>query len=194
MEARLRKVFGVVLAGVVVAACAEGRSPVDQGERPGVEGSASVVQVPTLLPVLKRVDPLKAAVKASAVIDPAGGVLELPEAGLRVVFPVGAVASPVWVSVQAPAGRNVAYRFSPHGMVFLKPVRVEQSLVGTEAEGNAALQLLLRGGYFPLRLDHAARLDWLPVTEVYPVFYLDEARTRAAFYILHFSGYMMASG
>src|SRR4051794_37268543 len=65
--------------------------------------------------VVQRVVPLQQDYVASTTIGAAGGTLRIPEAGLTVTFPAGAVSAPVTVRATALAGSSVAYRFEPHG-------------------------------------------------------------------------------
>jgi hypothetical protein len=134
--------------------------------------------------------PAGPAVTARVTID--GGVIALPSAGLRVTFPAGAVTEPVDVTVRTASARRVAYEFEPHGLVFARPVLVEQLLSGTSAASDAALRRALVATYvatgFDDRADGAVDAD-----EVLPV-QLDARGRVASFEVLHFSGYQLASG
>ncbi|MFL5382991.1 MAG: hypothetical protein ACJ8GN_10790 [Longimicrobiaceae bacterium] len=153
-----------------------GRSPADPSH--GLLGGivASVVQ---------RVVPLSRDYAASATIGTAGGTLRIPEAGLTVTFPAGAVPAPVTVRATALAGSNVAYRFEPHGLKFQKDVTVAQDLSLTGVV-NQLLTVQLEGGYFP---DESTLTGGtVVVTETRPAT-LDLLRLRTTFTIRHFSGY-----
>src|SRR6185295_15262775 len=76
------------------------------------------------------------------------GHIQIQDAGLRLDFPAGAVRVPTRISVTALGGRNVAYAFEPHGIVFNSPVTLRQSLRNTSAWKDAALAAQLQGSYF----------------------------------------------
>lgn len=151
----------------------------------GASAGFQAVVLPRLVPV-----PAGPAVTARVTID--GGVIALPSAGLRVTFPAGAVTEPVDVTVRTASARRVAYEFEPHGLVFARPVLVEQLLSGTSAASDAALRRALVATYvatgFDDRADGAVDAD-----EVLPV-QLDARGRVASFEVLHFSGYQLASG
>jgi hypothetical protein len=141
--------------------------------------------------LLKREDAL-GPITASAVIGPKGGRIQIHAAGLRIDFPRGAVRAPTRISVTALRGRNVAYHFEPHGLVFGEPVTVRQSLRHTSAWKNPALAAQLQGSYFDRLL--------VDPTEIYSRSLerrpgrLKEAASWLEFTIEHFSGYMVSSG
>jgi hypothetical protein len=142
--------------------------------------------------VLPRLVPVPAGPAATARITIEGGVIALPSAGLRVTFPAGAVTEPVDVTVRTASARRVAYEFEPHGLIFARPVLVEQVLSGTSAASDAGLRRALVATYvatgFDDRADGAVDAD-----EVLPV-RLDARGRVASFEVTHFSGYQLASG
>jgi hypothetical protein len=80
----------------------------------------------------------------SAQIGPEGGTLQSPDGRLQVIVPAGALstgqtfqAQPI--TNQAPGGKGQAFRLTPHGQQFAKPVTVrfrytEKDLAGTFAD------------------------------------------------------------
>jgi len=95
---------------------------------------------------LERATPLSSDIVASAVIGSAGGTISIPQAGVTLTIPAGAVASPVAFSLKAVAGNLVAYELEPHGTSFLRNVEVRQDL--TVTQWNGTLLPLLKAGYF----------------------------------------------
>ena len=135
--------------------------------------------------VVQRLVPLSRDYAASATIGTDGGTIRIPEAGLTVTFPSGAVSAPVTVRATALAGSSVAYRFEPHGLVFKKDVTVAQDLSLTGVV-NQLLTAGIAGGYFP---DESTLTGGtVVVTETRPAT-LDLLRLRTTFTIQHFSGY-----
>jgi hypothetical protein len=96
------RLIGIVVAAAFVSGC---------GERSGVTSPAAVAG---------------SSHSASAVIGAFGGQLTLPSAGLTVVVPPFAVASPTRITVTAVAGNQVAYELDPHGTRLLVPLVVTQ--------------------------------------------------------------------
>jgi hypothetical protein len=152
------------------------RTPADRAD--GLVGSL-------LVSVVQRTLPLGQNYTASATIGTAGGTIRIPQAGLTLTFPAGAVSAPVTVTATALAGSNVAYRFEPHGLVFLKEPTVAQDLSLTGVIGQL-LSTQLEGGYFADESSLAG--GTVTVSETRPAT-LDLLRLRTTFTIRHFSGY-----
>ena len=93
-----------------------------------------------------RITPLASAVTVQQVIGPAGGTLSIPEAGVFVISPPGALAQSTEITMTARAGSLVAYDFAPHGIVFARPLIFSQSLQGTSVSLLNVLSLKL--GYY----------------------------------------------
>jgi hypothetical protein len=141
--------------------------------------------------LLKRTDPLRETISASAVIGPRGGKIQIKGAGIRVDFPRGAVLTPTRITVTALRGDNVAYMFEPHGITFHAPVTISQDLHGTAA-WKTSLADQLQGSYFErLVVDpsesFARSLERRPGK-------LRESKSKLEFSIEHFSGYMVSTG
>lgn len=128
----------------------------------------------------------------SAVIGPRGGRIQIRKAGFQVDFSRGAVRTPTRITVTALRGRNVAYQFEPHGIVFAAPVTIRQSLRNTSAWRDRALAGDLQGSYFEALL--------VDPTEVYSRSLerregkLKDSARWLEFTIEHFSGYMVSTG
>ena len=175
--------------GAVLFGCSGAPTSVEPTAPPpslAVSGGTQVV-------VLKRHVPLSVTKSVSQVIGPQGGTLTINGAGIRVVFPAGALAAPVRITVTAPAGRLVAYAFGPHGLKFGQAVRVEVSLKGTQAANNLSLQNLLEAGYFNNSLGTVESTGMIMVSERLPLRF-DATRSKVTFGVRHFSGYLLASG
>lgn len=150
-----------------------------------------------LLPVIKRTTPLAQDIVVSQTIGPAGGVIDIPAAGLHVVFPAGALSQTTTITATAYAGQYVSYGFAPHGITFSVPVIVRQALAGTS--GTVDLSSPLVGGYLlngPSDIEEDGEAE---ISEVLPA-----ATTVTSsgglldpytqFPIHHFSGYIIATG
>ena len=156
----------------------------------GVVGSVvTVLTEPLLAPTITRRSPI-AAEKVVAVIGRAGGTITLPNAGLTVVVPYGAVSSATTFTVSAPAGTAVLYEFAPHGTKFAVPLKVTQDLSRTTY--SLLSGLTLKAGYYQDGSANPSNNTAL-VTEILPVT-LSSLLGRATFSVSHFSGYMMSTG
>jgi len=131
--------------------------------------------------VLRRTVPLAEDEVVSQVIGPWGGVIRLPNAGLTVSVPFGALSTATRITVTAPAGDLVGYHFEPHGLQFQLPVTVSQDLLSTQG-----LELTgLKAVYFDGDLQPTVKpLETLPLWLL---------RALGIFRIEHFSGYVIAT-
>ncbi len=73
-------------------------------------------------------------VKVSKTIDRLGGIISMPETGLTVVFPAGAVSDRTTITITSDKD-YVAYKMEPTGTRFLKDVVVTQLLTPTSLSG-----------------------------------------------------------
>jgi len=123
-----------------------------------------------------------------------GGTISIPETGFSMVFPAGAVAAPVQITVSADE-KYVAYRFEPSGQQFNKDVVITQSLAATEFKGQP-----LRSQLLIAYIDDNVKLSGkVPVLYTVPsntIFSPLSPRVPQAqvWFIKHFSRYMLASG
>jgi hypothetical protein len=142
----------------------------------------------TQVSVLERDRPLAEDEVASRVIGYYGGTIHLPEAGLTVTFPWGALRSSTRITVTAPAGNLVGYHFEPHGLRFRRDVTVVQDLRGTEADLlglGLGVSLNLQAAYFEGELK--------PEVTALESITLWLLRILGVFKIDHFSGYVIAT-
>jgi hypothetical protein len=154
MQTPVRRIVALALAAVAVASCSS-----DQSTAPlprlttSTESSSDLLGTVTgltssLLSVdgLQRTTPLAAPITVTKSIDASGGTLSIPQAGVTVVVPQGALAKPTTITMTARAGTLVAYDFAPHGITFAKPLVFTQQLRGTNASILTAP--FLRLGYY----------------------------------------------
>lgn len=140
---------------------------------------------------LLRVTPLTQDITVSAHITSKGGTIAIPQAGLTLIVPKGAVSKKgLTITVTALAGSATAYEFEPHGSTFAKPLTVVQSLDVTKLGGlKFDFNYTLRGGYFKDVSQIDLKTGKGTVDEVFPVVL---QLGKASFDITHFSGYMVS--
>jgi hypothetical protein len=133
---------GIALGLVLASACST-EQPTAPATAPAIQPTAQSADllgsVGTLLgdlhlvTGLKRTTPLAAPITVSKTIDSRGGVLSIPQAGVTVVVPYGALTRATTITMTARAGYLVAYDFAPHGITFARPLVFTQRLSGTNA-------------------------------------------------------------
>jgi|SRR5688500_9081516 len=141
--------------------------------------------------VLQRREPLASPVTVTRSIGYWGGTISIPEAGLVVRVPQGAVSSSTQFTVTAVAGRAIAYEFGPHGKTFDKALKFEQDLRVSTLREWQLQHVKLQGGYFE---DSSGLIDGLLralVKELLPAL-VDTSDMKVRFDIRHFSGYLVA--
>ena len=203
-RSKLFRSLPVILSLLVIASCSDsGVSSVtgpaesaDQGALPAGPGlSGSPIDATGL--------ELRAAwwsnehtnqVRVSKTIGALGGIISIPETGLTVSFPAGAVTAPITITITADQD-YVAYKMEPTGTKFLKDVTVTQSLAATEF-GLRPLRTQLFAAYIA---DDSVNLSGkVPVLELEPsetIFSLLPLIPQAHVWIIrHFSRYMLSSG
>ncbi len=134
-------------------------------------------------------------IKVVKTIGPSGGTISIPETGLTMSFPAGAVSAPITVTVTADRD-YVAYKMEPTGAQFAKDVTVTQSLRTTSLYGEP-LRTSLYGAY--IADDNVSLSGNVPVLELEPsktIFSpLSALLPEAEVWVIrHFSRYMLASG
>lgn len=190
MKPRVTRRALVVAAACATLACGSGLGPT--APEAAVSSSATASRGSDVVGLLKRTERLHEHLAASAVIGRKGGYIQIPRAGIRIDFPRGAVSKPTRITVIALRGRNVAYRFEPHGIAFEAPVTIRQSLRNTQAWNDSRLAADLQGSYFDRLL--------VDPSETYARSYerrggrLQESGRMLEFSIEHFSGYMVSWG
>ncbi|MFN8582623.1 MAG: hypothetical protein U0163_16815 [Gemmatimonadaceae bacterium] len=128
-------------------------------------------------------------VSVSAVIGVNGGVLSIPQSGITLTVPAGAVSAPVKFQITSLKGLSVAYEFEPHGMVFNKPLTIRQDLTKTLYLPG----LPVGGAYFKSRdqLDLLGRKGTIDET-IQSL--LNPSVRVLEFPVRHFSGYLVSCG
>jgi hypothetical protein len=85
------------------------------------------------------------ATSVTRVIGVSGGVISIDDV-VTLTIPVGALTQPTAITINIPAGQDVAAEFLPHGLKFRRPVSVAFNLAGTAAE-NAGVDDPFGGTY-----------------------------------------------
>jgi hypothetical protein len=197
-----------VLAGaIIIASCSEAGISGPNGNQERIAATASVQPAADrLLNQVTDVSKLdlkavwwkkqhKDVIKVSKTIDQSGGTISIPETGLTLSFPAGAVAAPVTITVTSD-DKYVAYRMEPSGTRFLKDVTATQLLNTTSIFGSP-LRSQLYAAY--IADDNVKLSGKVPVLEIEPgttIFSVLSSLLPQAhvWTIRHFSRYMLASG
>lgn len=207
----MRKLTAVLVAALMLgslASCAESPTGVPAAPPPsanngllddvlgGVTGGVTggvlgLGGVSLTTTALERSRPLSRDITVRETIDSRGGTIAIPEAGLRVVVPAGAVDRPTEFTATAIAGRAVAYEFAPHGARFARDLRVTQELRGTNWIGLPLLNF--RAAYFKDRDQVDPLRALIQVDELLPLS-VDLLRLQLKFEVEHFSGYGVSTG
>ena len=141
--------------------------------------------------VLQRNAPLDHDITVSKVIGSGGGTLAIPDAGLTVAIPSGALSYPTTITVTALQGNRVAYEFGPHGTKFAKPVAMSQDLRKTVITPEMLPYVSFKAGYFSSLTDLLFGLLRSIVDELLPAT-ADASSMVVRFNVSHFSGYLVA--
>lgn len=179
MNATRRGFLGVFLTVGLTAACADG--PTAPGSVP-VEAEQALVTAGDHVRVIERERPLADDLSVTRTIGLLGGTIAIPEAGLSVLVPAGAVMRPTTITIVAPAGALVGYHFFPEGLSFALPLVAVQNLSGTNAPflGSGLLAAHFEGALSP----EVEALELLPLSLL---------QSLGTFSIPHFSGYVVAT-
>lgn len=149
------------------------------------------IGAPVVMGAVTRYRPLTEDLTVTATIGSDGGKLEIPEAGLTMTVPAGAVSEPVVFRATARKGAIVAYDFEPSGR-FDVPLEVTQDLYYTSWHHQADLTDVFAGYYAgPGALDDEQ--GEAEVSEV-PPSTVDVEKCKVSFAVSHFSGYVIATG
>jgi hypothetical protein len=134
-------------------------------------------------------------VRVSKTIGELGGTISIPETGLTMVFPAGAVASSLQITITADED-YVAYKMDPAGTTFLQDVVVTQSLSTTELKGHTLRSELFAAYIADDRLKLSGKVPVLEIEPSHTIFSTILPRVPIAhvWTIRHFSRYMLASG
>jgi len=193
---RLLLAVSLVLGGLIITSCSESglpgpTSPTQAGSDHGSDGGSSSLQ----LKALWWKDTYDRQISVSKTIDASGGTISIPQTGLTVSFPRGALQSALKITITADKD-YVAYKFDPAGSTFLKDVTVTQTLDNTTVFGEP-LRTQLYAAY--IADDNLKLSGTLPVLEIEPsttIFSaLNPLLPQAQVWVIrHFSRYMLASG
>jgi hypothetical protein len=195
LRTRLLRSFAALSAAILIASCGGDLSAPDPTVTNGLGLSGPAIDAAgRQFDALWWKQDLRTAVQVSKTIDQSGGVLTIPETGLTMEFPAGAVSGPLTITVTADQ-KYVAYKMDPAGTQFLEDVVVTQSLANTTVAGQP-LQSQLYATY--IADDSVSLSGRVPVLEIEPsktVFYPNSTLPQAHVWIIrHFSRYMLASG
>ena len=150
MRPTLHRLVAIALSALALVSCStDAPTAVPHLQQsPPQEASQDLLGLSSLLGMngLQRTRALAAPITVSKSIGPEGGTLAIPEAGVTVTVPRGALAASTKITMTARAGTLVAYDFAPHGITFAKPLVFSQKLSGTNATLLSAP--LLRLGYY----------------------------------------------
>ena len=143
----------------------------------------------TLVGGAQRTSGLASSITVTQAVGVDGGTLSIPQAGVTVTVPAGALTATTLISMTARAGKVISYDFAPHGTTFAKPLVFTQMLAGTNVSPLVAP--LLELGYYADEND--LTLLGGAVTELRAGSFnlLNGSFTSS---IWHFSGYMVACG
>jgi hypothetical protein len=204
-----RDTFGVLLRGAVRAvapalalgvagltvACADGANgptaPHSASDRAPAAGSTTSGSNLVSMTALLRTTPLAAPITRSVTLTGTGGTLQIPEAGLLITIPRGAVGdSTLRITATARPGSLVAYDFQPHGARFLTQLKIKQELTGTTWQDNTGT-IRVGAGYYadPAQLDDPTGSAGVNEEIAGTI----SGRTFQ-FNVGHFSGYIMTTG
>ena len=192
MRPFILKLAGLALVAATAVSCGDASPTAVAGPQAGEPDAllGGLLGQPENVYVLQRDVALSAPITVSRSIGFFGGTLSIPQAGLSVYVPVGAVLRTTTFRVTAPAGKAVAYEFSPHGARFLVPLTVTQKLDGTAHEGIPTTSLF--AAYFEDLSDIDTGTLVAPVTEILNLVLAGTNTVR--FPVGHFSGYLIATG
>jgi hypothetical protein len=134
----------------------------------------------------------KDVIRVSKTIGQSGGTISIPETGLTVSFPEGAVTGPITITITSDE-KYVAYKMEPTGTRFLKDVTVTQ-LLNTTSIFGAPLRDQLYAAY--IADDNIKLSGKVPALEIEPSTTIFSGLLPQAqvWIIRHFSRYMLASG
>jgi hypothetical protein len=136
MRSYPRRLLAVALGAAAIGCGAEPptRPPLQQSppEAPSRNLLGAVGSLVTMSG-LQRTTPLAVPLTVVKSIGPEGGTLAIPQAGVTVTVPRGALAATTKITMTARAGTLVAYDFAPHGITFSEPLVFSQQLRATNA-------------------------------------------------------------
>jgi ZU5 domain-containing protein len=195
MTVRFRAVALTALSLATFAACSvdDTTAVVRPGglAAPSQSAKSSDKAPKTKVKPLHRTAKFAVPLSATQTIGPSGGTLAIPAAGVTLTVPAGALLAPVKITMTALDGDAIAYEFAPHGLVFLKPLTLTQTLETTKEKGKKGDRSSdpVELGYFAL----PAQVNSV-LTELEELRGGTETATTFSSSIWHFSGYMLGCG
>ena len=201
MKTTLRRLATIALSALAVVSCGIEHTTLPQLQQsPPTEASSDLLGALTSLVTmdgLQRSTPLAAPITVSKSIGADGGTIAIPQAGVTVTIPRGALAKATTITMTARAGANVAYEFQPHGLTFKVPVKVQQTIAGTWAAEYPKLLKGMHGSYYDQTSLDSAFIDpnkYFAHVNEHQIGYLESNASQIKFYIGHFSGYLVSCG
>jgi hypothetical protein len=199
-HALLRCTAYTVIAVIAMSACGERTGPFEP-TLTRLDAPAAAVRVEsqageTHASLIKRSKSLARDIVGRATVTPAGGTLTIPEAGLLVVFPRGAVSRNLVVTATANRGNEVVYSFEPHSTKFNVPIAIAQLASLTKyKEKQGEILPEIHGGYLLHGLTDVDALGSATFAEIFPAASANRGGgTYFIFFTTHFSSYALASG
>jgi hypothetical protein len=194
IRSSLLRTLPAILSAFVIGSCG---GSIDAGHLGPLGQSPDATPTPSgvALKALWWKDWERPVAQVTKTIDASGGTISIPETGLTMSFPQGAVAAPIIITVTSDA-QYVAYKMEPAGTQFLKDVTVTQSLATTEVAGQP-LKNQISAAY--IADDNVSLRGMVPVSEIMPssTTFSSGSPPIPLFHvwiIKHFSRYMLASG
>jgi hypothetical protein len=195
--------FSLLLVAGIVASCSDSilqnpTAPLDPSAASAAKGSDKSGGLPDAGLQLKalwwnRDWKAQPVVTVKKTITQSGGVIAMPQTGLTMSFPAGAVNAPIEITVTSD-DKYVTYKMEPSGTQFLKDVSVTQLLSFTEVAGKQLRNPLLAAYISDDKISLAGKI---PVLEIEPSKTIFSQRTglpeAQVWLIKHFSRYMLAS-
>ena len=202
----LRRSLAIAIGALVLTSCSEGSisAPIAPSavaskgsqENPQLDAHSLTGAVTDALHLELRAvwwkKQYKDVIRVSKTIDQSGGTISIPETGLTVSFPAGAVTAPITITITSDQ-KYVAYKMEPTGTRFLKDVTVTQLLNTTSIFGEP-----LRNQLYAVYIadDNVKLSGKVPALEIEPSTTIFSGLLPQAhvWIIRHFSHYMLASG
>lgn len=193
MKLSMRRHAAAILATLVTIACSSDTAisiaPVAPPRMASADLHLDGVNRVVGLRGVQRFEALRAPVVVEATIGADGGELTIPAAGVTLTVPSGALREATKITMTARAGRQLAYDFQPHGLVFATPLILSQQLRGTSAS-------LLEAPFFKLGYYEDPSLlgettGWVSQTFAGTVHLRGWSFTAN---VPHFSGYLIGVG
>jgi len=191
----LRCTVYTVIAAIAMSACGDRTGPLEP-TLTRLETSPAAANGESHAKILMRSKALKGDLQATTTVTPDGGTLAIPDAGLLVVFPRGAVSRSLVVTVKAHGGKDIVYSFEPHGTHFTQPIAIAQllDLIAYSKKSGESLPAI-HAGYLQHGLNDVDALGVGTFSESFPAKYMEGGNnTYVVFATNHFSGYALASG